>query len=92
MDGQRKTGESMKSVFLILAVFLSAIFLLSGCGGQTAERTPSGASGQETESTGNVDEEMTDMENTGSAQEYTPDTRVVDVINDPVFGDHGRLI
>ncbi|OUN90996.1 hypothetical protein [Blautia sp. An46] len=72
---------------ILLSGVLSFMLLLSGCG-QTEEsyRTDS--------SDANPSEKAETVENgsSGEEEDYTLETKVMDVINDPVFGDYGRLI
>lgn len=65
----------------VLLVCLALCLAASGCSGQTEDRGATAApEGSESEVT------------SGSAGDYTLNTKVTDVINDPVFGDYGRLI
>lgn len=66
--------------FVILILF--GIIVLAGCG-----RRDGSEKMEENEKQESVKQES--MEKTES---YTADTKVKDVINDPVFGDYGRLI
>ena len=71
-------------------IFLCFLFCLAGCGAnQTTESTAaeflqSDYQQEETEKAVQMDEYMT--------TKYTTDTKISDVITDPVFGDYGRLI
>lgn len=65
----------------VLLVCLALCLAASGCSGQTEDRGATAApEGSESEVT------------SGSAGDYTLNTKVTDVMNDPVFGDYGRLI
>ena len=65
----------------VLLVCLALCLAASGCSGQTEDRGETAApEGSESEVT------------SGSAGDYTLNTKVTDVMNDPVFGDYGRLI
>ena len=71
---------------ILLSGVLSFMLLLSGCG-QTEE------SSRTDSSDANPSEKAETVENGSSGEEdYTLETKVMDVINDPVFGDYGRLI
>ena len=61
---------------------------LTGCG-RNEDRSQEESGGQE-ETSGQ--EEISDDTASDSSKEYTLTTKVVDVINDPVFEDFGRLI
>lgn len=68
--------------FLILCL----LFYIAGCGGnKNTERRESSA-----ENTSYGAESVNTSENNGSA--YTVNTKISDVISDPVFGNFGRLI
>ncbi len=67
----------MKTTLRITGAAL-AVLLLSGCG--QAQTPPVSSSVSST------------VEETVMQQAYTTETPIQDVINDPVFGDHGRLI
>lgn len=65
----------------VLLVCLALCLAAAGCSGQTEDSgTKADPEGSESEVT------------SGSAGDYTLNTKVTDVINDPVFGDYGRLI
>ena len=65
----------------VLLVCLALCLAASGCSGQTEDRGETAApEGSESEVS------------SGSAGDYTLNTKVTDVMNDPVFGDYGRLI
>ena len=67
-------------VFVLLAC-LALCLIAAGCSGQTEDSgTKADPEGSESEVT------------SGSAGDYTLNTKVTDVMNDPVFGDYGRLI
>ena len=72
---------------ILLSGVLSFMLLLSGCG-QTEE------SSRTDSSDANLSETAETVENgsSGEEEDYTLETKVMDVINDPVFGDYGRLI
>lgn len=74
----------MKRILSVLLA-VSAILLLAACG---ADRG-TGSGGSE-----NVSEDVQTAVDTQENQtgDYTLTTKVVDVMNDPVFGDYGRLI
>lgn len=74
----------MKRILSVLLA-VSAILLLAACG---ADRG-TGSGGSE-----NVSEDVQTSVDTQENQtgDYTLTTKVVDVMNDPVFGDYGRLI
>ena len=65
----------------VLLVCLALCLAASGCSGQTEDRGATAAP------EGSVSEVTS-----GSAGDYTLNTKVTDVMNDPVFGDYGRLI
>ena len=72
---------------ILLSGVLSFMLLLSGCGRtEESSRTDS--------SDANPSEKAETVENgsSGEEEDYTLETKVMDVINDPVFGDYGRLI
>lgn len=76
-----------KYVVLLLAVLsLVSAFALTGCSGESGDSETSGVSPEGTE------EAKTDRNPSGSEDVYTLNTKAVDVINDPVFEDYGRLI
>ena len=62
--------------------------ILTGCG-RNEDRSQEESGGQE-ETIGQ--EELSDDTASDSSEKYTLTTKVADVINDPVFGDYGRLI
>lgn len=65
----------------VLLVCLALCLIAAGCSGQTEDSgTKADPEGSESEVT------------SGSAGDYTLNTKVTDVMNDPVFGDYGRLI
>ena len=67
----------------VLAAVLAIYMTLQLCGCASAVRVEDGGTPKEL------------ADDTGTAamdQAYTADTRITDVINDPVFGDYGRLI
>lgn len=65
----------------VLLVCLALCLTAAGCSGQTEDGgTKADPEGSESEVT------------SGSAGDYTLNTKVTDVMNDPVFGDYGRLI
>ena len=72
---------------ILLSGGLSFMLLLLGCG-QTEE------SSRTDSSDANPSEKAETVENgsSGEEEDYTLETKVMDVINDPVFGDYGRLI
>ena len=84
---------------MILPVFFAVLSLaaaLAGCGrAEESSRTGSGSAGnissedsiEDTDPSNTAENPAPDGENA-----YTLETKVVDVINDPVFGDYGRLL
>ena len=80
---QQNAGRKRAAAFLALLLLFTVI--LPGCSGQTEEDT---SKGSEAEMTDRADESKQVSEET----DYTLTTKVVDVMNDPVFGDYGRLI
>lgn len=84
---------------MILPVFFAVLSLaaaLAGCGrAEESSRTGSGSAGnissedsiEDTDPSDTAENPAPDGENA-----YTLETKVVDVINDPVFGDYGRLL
>lgn len=71
----------------LLSGVLSFMMLLSGCG-QTEENSPTDSSDANPSETA----ETRENESSGDKEDYTLETKVMDVINDPVFDDYGRLI
>lgn len=78
-------GMQMKYSFWLIFGFL--FLALAGCSSKnTGERS------QNTDSSGEASVEESRAEETSQEGEYTLDTKVIDVIQDPVFEDYGRLI
>ena len=94
-----RTFWNMETCRMILPVFFAVLSLaavLAGCGrAEESSRTGSGGAGnisnedsiEDTAPSDTAGNPASDGENA-----YTPETKVVDVINDPVFGDCGRLL
>lgn len=94
-----RTFWNMETCRMILPVFFAVLSLaavLAGCGrAEESSRTGSGGAGnisnedsiEDTAPLDTAGNPVSDGENA-----YTPETKVVDVINDPVFGDYGRLL
>ena len=82
---------TMTGIRVFLAVLLTVMsfgLTLTGCGRN--EDSAQEESGGQEETSGQ--EEISDDTASDSSTEYTLTTKVVDVINDPVFEDYGRLI
>ena len=71
----------------LLSGILSFMLLLSGCG-QTEESSRTNSSDANPSETAETGENGS----SGDEEDYTLETKVMDVINDPVFGDYWRLI
>lgn len=94
-----RTFWNMETCRMILPVFFAVLSLaavLAGCGrAEESSRTGSGGAGnisnedsiEDTAPSDTAGNPASDGENA-----YTLETKVVDVINDPVFGDYGRLL
>ena len=94
-----RTFWNMETCRMILPVFFAVLSLaaaLAGCGrAEESSRTGSGSAGnissedsiEDTDPSDTAENPAPDGENA-----YTLETKVVDVINDPVFGDYGRLL
>ena len=81
--------------FFLAALFtvMSICLILTGCG--RSENDLSGRSGSQGEISDDAPNEVsddTDPDAPDNGAAYTLVTKVMDVINDPVFGDYGRLI
>ena len=82
--------------FTIIVAAVSLSLVLAGCD-QTGEGTRTGSGAAEGAASSNTD---TDTEASGGqeaapadgGEDYTLETKVMDVINDPVFEGYGRLI
>ena len=90
---KQRTRKTVWSTLLLMAV--SFCLMLTGCGGQQENVSDSGRGDRETvgDQGGSgeiVDSAESSRENTEG--DYTLDTKVMDVINDPVFEGYGRLI
>ena len=73
----------MKPVTLII-VYILLTCLLCACAGNSQEvRTPS---------IGETQEPAVELDMEDAPMYYTADSRITDVLNDPAFGDYGRLI
>lgn len=82
---------TMTGIRVFLAVLLTVMsfgLTLTGCGRN--EDSAQEESGNQEETSGQG--EISDDTASDSSTEYTLTTKVVDVINDPVFEDYGRLI
>lgn len=91
-------------IFILIVVLLLSMFL-AGCSEQNGTTEPKADSSTTAVSDSSVDEpsyadeseesipDVNDTSGTDDAAEvYTLTTRVTEVMNDPVFGDYGRLI
>ena len=82
------TMPGIRFFLAVLFMVMSFGLTLTGCG-RNEDRSQEESGGQE-ETSGQ--EEISDDTASDSSKEYTLTTKVVDVINDPVFEDYGRLI
>ena len=85
MSGLLKQLEKKLSIVLIL-MSLAVVLMLSGCSGTEEESQPVSSGEDTSESSG------AGTPSSGEEEAYTLETKVEDVINDPAFGDYGRLI
>ena len=85
MSGLLKQLEKKRSIVLIL-MSLAVVLMLSGCSGTEEESQPVSSGEDTSESSG------AGTPSSGEEEAYTLETKVEDVINDPAFGDYGRLI
>lgn len=80
----------------IAGIFLSLIIAVAGgCGNAASPALDSSVAVEETEPasrTEAVENKEGETEVMQTSPQYTADTRISDVINDPVFGSYGRLI
>lgn len=76
------TMSGIRFFLAALLMVMSFGLTLTGCG-QNEDRSQEESGGQK---------KISDDTASGSSTEYTLTTKVVDVINDPVFVDYGRLI
>lgn len=76
MFNNRGNINRIRRLLSVRLIMLLFALSLSGCG-----RTEGSSAGLESESA-----------STDSSDDYTLETKVVDVMEDPVFGDYGRLI
>lgn len=89
-------GDQVRKIFLLIG----ASFLLSGCSEQSAKNTFSAVSepkaddtevsGLEAADDAQDDIEVSEKNQEGKDQMYTQNTKIKDVIHDPVFGTYGR--
>lgn len=77
--------SSFRNLLTVLLAMFSFAAVLSGC-----SRLDSASDGLETADSGTFGTES--GSSSGGFDDYTLETKVTDVINDPVFGDYGRLI
>ena len=77
--------SSFRNLLTVLLAMFSFAAVLSGC-----SRLDSASDGLETTGLGTSGTESDSS--SGGFDDYTLETKVTDVINDPVFGDYGRLI
>lgn len=102
---KKKIPQKKKAGIFILIVALLLSMLLAGCSEQNettepeADNSTTAASDSSVDESSNVNEseeslpDVNDVSGTEDAAEvYTLTTRVTEVMNDPVFGDYGRLI
>lgn len=76
----------IRLINIALIVVLMLALVLTGCGRQEVVEGPAPGSDRA------EDEPGQQSHAAGSGEAYTLETKVVDVINDPVFEDYGRLI
>ncbi len=79
----------MRKIAVILALIMT--FCTAGCGGSSTDSSDN-SEPTSAESEFIPPESTTEEVPVISSEPYTRDTRISDVINDPVFGDYGRLI
>lgn len=82
------TMSGIRFFLAVLLIITSFGLTLTGCS-RNEDRSGEETGGQEET---NGPEEISDDTASDSSTEYTLTTKVVDVINDPVFEDYGRLI
>lgn len=68
------------------------IISLTGCGDKKSNSVVNSDSSSNDSETVEMKQKNDDKKETGQQSEYTLKSKVVDVINDSVFGDYGRLI
>ena len=71
-----------KMVFI--AALLGLLFCFAGCGAALRNGSP--------ENSNETAEKNSGQAGPGAAGPYTVDTKISEVINDPVFGEYGRLL
>lgn len=81
----------MQYVKIVLCVLL-CIISLTGCGDKKSNSVVNSDSSSNDSETVEMKQKNDDKKETGQQSEYTLKSKVVDVINDSVFGDYGRLI
>lgn len=101
---QKILKKSKSGVFILIAALLFSI-LLAGCSERNGTTEPeadnstaavSDSSADEPSNVNESEESLPDVNDVSSTEDaaevYTLTTRVTEVMNDPVFGDYGRLI
>ncbi len=81
----------MQYVKIVLCVLL-CIVSLTGCGDKRSHSVVNSGSPSNDSETVEMKQKNDDKKETGQQSEYTLKSKVMDVINDSVFGDYGRLI
>lgn len=81
----------MQYVKIVLCILL-CIISLTGCGDKKSHGLVNSDSSSNDSETVEMIQKNDDKKETGQQSEYTLKTKVMDVINDSVFGDYGRLI
>lgn len=81
----------------VAVALLCLLILLTGCGTGNGQEQTMGMESFSSETTNPVQQQEIEEENTvqisqSIGEPYTENTRISDVISDPVFGDYGRLI
>lgn len=99
---KQKKRKKMKAGLSVLVLALLLSMLLGGCSEQNevteADNSTSAVSDSNADKSANVDdpENITDGNASSGTDDtvevYTLTTKLTDVMNDPVFGDYGRLI
>ena len=79
----------MRKAAILIAVLCLLALCFTGCNTSRGEDIPGNTTGSSRQESG---EENTVQTQGNSGGSYTVDTKIQDVISDPVFGDYGRLI